>query len=418
MMHQTGSAVIVGGGFIGAACAYFLSQRGWQVTIVEQDEFGMACSHANCGLISPSHVLPLAKPGAVRSTLKMLRTKNSPIYIKPRLDFRLLNWLWRFSRRCNERDMLAGGAARHALLQSSRGLYDGLVRDERLNCEYETRGCLFVYRQLESFDHFSAEDALIQQHFGVVARRLDGDELVNFEPALKPGLAGAWFYEVDAHVRPDRLLSSWKSVLEDHGVKIRERTTARGFVKNDGRTTALKTDGESISADVFIIATGALTPLLEDHLGCKIPIQPGKGYSLTMPRPAQCPTHPMIFPEVKVAVTPFQSGYRLGSTMEFSGYNTSLNQRRLEALKEGAAKYLHEPYCDPVEEQWYGWRPMTYDGVPIISQAPVAKNVFIAAGHNMLGLSMAPATGKLIAELVVGDSPHIDPAPYDVRRFG
>lgn len=416
-MSGSQRAVIVGGGVIGAALAYYLSQRGWAVTIVEQGEFGMGCSHANCGYVSPSHVLPLAMPGAVGKSLKMMWQKNSPIYVKPRLDFRLISWLWKFARRCNRRDMLAGGAARHALLQSSRALYDELIRGERLDCEYETRGCLFPYQDGAKFEHFAAEDALIREHFGVAARRLDGEALVELEPALKPGLAGAWLYEMDAHLRPDRLLSSWQSILQNKGVTIVEHTAARGFAISKDKVHALLTDKEEIPADVFIVATGALTPLLEKHLGCKIPIQPGKGYSITMPRPARCPKFPMIFPEVKVAVTPFQSGYRLGSTMELSGYDTSLNPKRLNALKEGAAKFLHEPYCEPVQEQWYGWRPMTYDGAPIISRAPAAENLFIAAGHNMLGLSMATATGKLVAELVAGDPPHINPAPYDVRRF-
>ncbi len=416
-MTQPNSAVIIGGGVIGTACAYYLSRRGLRVTIVEQGQFAMGASHANCGYVSPSHVLPLAMPGAVRKAMKMMWQKNSPIYVKPRIDFRLMSWLWKFARRCNEKDMLEGGAGRHALLQSSRELFDELIRDESLQCEYETIGCLFAYENAQAFDHFAEEDALIQKHFGVAARRLDGEQLVELEPAMKPNLAGAWLYEMDAHLRPDRLMDSWKTVLEQRGVNILENTTARGFAQEGKRTTSLITDSDPIRADVFIVATGALTPLLEKHLGCKIPIQPGKGYSITMPRPAICPNYPMILPEVKVAVTPFHSGYRLGSTMEFSGYDTTLNPRRLNALKEGAAKFLREPYCKPVEEQWYGWRPMTYDGVPIISRAPVAENIYIAAGHNMLGLSMATATGTLVAELVTGEPPNIDPTPYEVARF-
>ena len=151
--------------------------------------------------------------------------------------------------------------------------------------------------------------------------------------------------------------------------------------------------------------------------GCKVPIQPGKGYSLTMPRPAVCPRIPLIFPETRVAVTPFQSGYRLGSTMEFAGYDDSLRPERLQLLKDGAAGYLQEPYCEPVLEKWFGWRPMTYDSLPIIDRSPTYENVYIAAGHNMLGLSMAPATGKLVAELAGGAAPHVDPTPYRLSRF-
>ena len=135
-----------------------------------------------------------------------------------------------------------------------------------------------------------------------------------------------------------------------------------------------------------------------------------------MPRPAKCPAIPLIFEEHRVAVTPMKSGYRLGSTMEFAGYDTTLKRRRLELLRAGASHYLQEPYAEPVLEEWYGWRPMTYDGKPIIDRSPALDNVFLAAGHNMLGLSMAPATGKLIAELLDGAPPHLDPAPYRLER--
>jgi D-amino-acid dehydrogenase len=148
-----------------------------------------------------------------------------------------------------------------------------------------------------------------------------------------------------------------------------------------------------------------------------VPIQPGKGYSLTMPRPAACPKIPLIFPETRVAVTPFQSGYRLGSTMEFAGYDESIRPQRLQLLKDGVTDYLREPFCDPVQEEWFGWRPMTYDSVPIIDRSPKYENVVIAAGHNMLGLSMATATGKLVAEIIESRAPHIDPGPYRASRF-
>ena len=172
-----------------------------------------------------------------------------------------------------------------------------------------------------------------------------------------------------------------------------------------------------IEASHLVVATGALTPRLAKSIGWSAPIQPGKGYSLTMPRPAVCPEIPMIFPETRVAVTPFDAGYRLGSTMEFAGYDESLNPKRLNLLREGAEPYLIEPFCEPVETTWFGWRPMTWDGVPIIGSCPGRRRVILAAGHNMLGLSMAPSTGKLVAELIEGKQPHVDPRPYSPERF-
>jgi D-amino-acid dehydrogenase len=415
--QRTGHILVVGGGVIGTACAYYLCHSGWTVTVLDQGRFGMGCSHANCGLVCPSHVLPLAAPGAVRTALVGLLQRNAPLSIKPRFDPALWSWLYRFARRCNHHDMMEAGRAIQALLKSSRRLYDELLRDEALDCEWEARGLLFVFLSRSGMEHYAATDKLLSEAFHLPARRLEGDALITLEPALKPGLAGGWLYDTDAHLRPDKLLDSWRRVLAARGVVIREGCSVQSIIREGGRARAVQTAQGDMPADAFVFATGALTPLLSQDLGCPVPIQPGKGYSITMPRPARCPSLPLIFEEHRVAVTPMQSGYRLGSTMEFAGYDSTLNRRRLDLLKEAARHYLHEPFTDPVQEEWFGWRPMTYDGKPIIDRSPALANVLIAAGHNMLGLSMAPATGRLVAELLNHETPHLDPSPYAATRF-
>jgi D-amino-acid dehydrogenase len=413
----SGHAVVVGGGVVGAACAYYLTRDGWSVTLIDRGEFGRGCSHANCGFVSPSHVLPLATPGAVRGALKALFTPNSPLTIRPRFDPNLWSWLYRFARRCNAADMLKAGHAIQALLNSSRELYPEILREEAIDCEWQAGGLIFVFRSRAGMEHYAETDKLLSDTFAMPAKRYDGDALTELEPALKPGLGGGWLYEGDAHLRPDRLMAGWRQALERRGVTVRTNCGLTGFA-GAGRTAraAVTTAGE-IAADAFVVAAGAESPLLSRALGCRLPIQPGKGYSITMPRPARCPTRPMMFEEHRVAVTPMRSGYRLGSTMEFAGYDATLNRRRLELLRTGARLYLHEPYCEPVEEEWFGWRPMTPDSLPVIDRSPAFGNVVIAAGHNMLGLSMAPATGRLVAELLTGRPPHLDPAPYAVSRF-
>jgi D-amino-acid dehydrogenase len=185
----------------------------------------------------------------------------------------------------------------------------------------------------------------------------------------------------------------------------------------DGRLVRrLTTSQGELPADLIVFATGAWTPRLHRLLRQPVAIQPGKGYSLTMPRPRVCPRHPMIFEEHRVAVTPLASAYRVGSTMEFAGYDTSLNPARLKLLTDGAAIYLRDPVAEPILEAWYGWRPMTPDGLPFVGRLPGYDNAWLAAGHGMLGVSMSPATGRLVAELIAGDSPHLDPAPYSVGR--
>jgi len=409
--------IVIGGGVIGAACADFLMRAGRPVTLIERGAFGRGSSHGNCGLVCPSHILPLAEPGMVGKGIKSLFERNSPFAIKPRFDLALWSWLLKFAGRCNERDMIAAGRGIQPLLQSSLVLYRELIERESLDCEFESRGLLFAYRSKKAMEAYSATDRLMSESFHCPARRYDGDAVCELEPALRAGLAGGWYYHDDAHLRPDKLMRAWRRVLEAGGVTIRENCAFRGFRSRNGRVAAADTAGGELPADLFVVAAGAWTPLLNEHLGCRIPIQPGKGYSLTMPRPARCPKVPLIFPETRVAVTPFQSGYRLGSTMEFAGYDESIRPQRLQLLRDGATGYLHEPSCEPVQEEWFGWRPMTYDSLPIIDRSPKYENVIIAAGHNMLGLSMAPATGKLVAELAQGIPPHIDPAPYRAGRF-
>lgn len=417
MMADGKRVLVVGGGVVGAACAYFLSRSGWAVTVLDAGGFGQGCSHANCGFISPSHVLPLASPGALRVALGSLFKRNSPLKVRARLDPALWSWFYHFAKRCNHADMMAAGVAIQALLNSSRRLYQEIIESEGMECEWQTHGMLFVLQTAAGMEHFAHTNKLLSESFNIPAKRFDGAALTEFEPALKPGLAGGWFYEGDAHLRPDKLMSSWEKVLKARGVMIREHCRFESLLRDGARARAARTAAGDIEADAFVFATGALTSLLSRELGCRIPIQPGKGYSITMARPGRCPQHPLIFEEHRVAVTPMDSGYRLGSTMEFAGYDASLRRDRLDLLREGARHYLVEPYGEPVQEEWFGWRPMTYDGKPIIDRSPAWANVLTAAGHNMLGVSMAPATGRLVAELLNEGKPHIDPAPYSVKRF-
>jgi D-amino-acid dehydrogenase len=353
----------------------------------------------------------------VAQGIASLLKKNAPLKIKLRPDPALWSWLIHFALRCNERDMLASARGIQPLLDASLALYEELATTEGIDCEWQHRGLFFVYRSKAAFDAYAPTDRLLSDSFHCPARRYEGDAVLDLEPALKPGLAGGWYYHEDAHLRPDKLMSSWRTRLEASGVEFREHCGFRGFRRRDGRAVAVDSERGDLEADAFVIAAGAWTPKLNDHLGCKIPIQPGKGYSLTMPRPSICPGVPMIFPETRVAVTPFRSGYRLGSTMEFAGYDESIHPGRLQLLRDGAAPFLREPTAEPAERTWFGWRPMTWDGLPIIDRTPALQNVVVAAGHNMLGLSMAPATGKLVAEMLDGRDTFLDVAPYRVGRF-
>jgi D-amino-acid dehydrogenase len=296
-------------------------------------------------------------------------------------------------------------------------LYRQLVAEEGLDCQWQDQGLLMVYKSHQDFDRFSKTAAILNQEFGVTATPFAGDEVATLEPALRRGLAGGWLFPGDAHVRPERLLASLRKLLENHDVKIEEGVSVRALTIQGRRLSSVETSHGPKSADIVVLATGAEAPAFAKPLHCRIPIQPGKGYSLTMPYANDVPRIPMIFEEHHVAVTPFNGFLRIGSTMEFAGYDRSLNPKRLALLMKTAKDHLIDvPHAGTVEK-WAGWRPMIYDGLPCIDRAPGAENVIVAAGNGMIGLATATATGKLAAEIASYSTPHIDPKPYSLSRF-
>ncbi|MFN3148782.1 NAD(P)/FAD-dependent oxidoreductase [Bremerella sp.] len=412
---MSNSTIVIGGGVVGTATAYYLAKAGHEVTIVDQGRHGGACSHANCGYVSPSHVPPIPKPGLIGPTMLSMLSSESPFYIRPRLSPSLWSFLLRFWWNCNEKQMKKAARGKHALLDSSRQLYQELIEGEGLDCNWEKRGLLFVFKDQHHFEEFTEISDWVAEEFGVTSTAYAQGALQNLEPALKDEIAGAWHYPNDAHLRPDRLLSSWKTILENLDVKVLEQHKVTDFLGEDGKLKAIRCGKEELTADRFVVATGSWSPFFNRKLGCTLRIQPGKGYSITMARPTICPKIPMLLEESRVGVTPFDDGYRLGSTMEFGGYDASINTKRLALLKKGASHYLKEPFTDETHEEWYGWRPMTPDDLPYIDFAPKFKNVLITAGHSMLGLSMGTGTGKLAWQLLDGLTPHIDPKPYQLR---
>lgn len=350
--------------------------------------------------------------------LKSLLTPGSAFRVQPRIDPALWSWMWQFAKRCRHEPMIQAAHAIQAMLTSAMREYEQLVHEDQIECEWQKKGLLFAYLHQSAFEEYAKTDRLLSEVFNEPARRLSAEEAVQLEPSLKPNIAGGWLYEHDAHLRPDRLIASMRAQMEAAGGQFVEGQELVGFAGTQRRMDRVRLTKDEIQAEIAVVATGAWAPFLNEQLGIRLPIQPGKGYSITMPRPLNCPQVPMIFPEHRVVATPMNTGYRLGSIMEFAGYDESIRPERLDLLRHGVEHYLTEPYSEPIIETWYGWRPMTYDSVPIIDQAPNWQNVWMAAGHNMLGLSMAPATGRLISELVSEQTTHIDPEPYLLSRFG
>jgi len=376
---------------------------------------GHGSSRGNCGTITPSH-LPLHAPGTVAKALKWMLKRDAPFYVKPTLDPELLGWMLNFARRCNPRDFHHTARVKSELLLRSRERLGALIRDEQLDCEFADSGTLYVWREAQALAA-AHRDYLLLRELGVPVELLDGAALRAKEPALKDGLAGGHWHSGDARLRPDRYVAELARAVRAAGGGIVEHSAVQGFRSEGGRIVAVGTARGEIAADEVLLALGAWSPQIGRQLGLRLPIQPGKGYSITYALPRQAPRIPLVLQERSVCVTAWGSGYRLGSTMEFSGYDSTLNPRRLQALKRGAAEYLEEPEGPSVEEQWYGWRPMTYDDLPIIGRAPGFSNLTLATGHGMLGVSLSAITAQMVTELLTGRTPSLDPLPCSPLRF-
>ena len=407
--------LIIGGGVIGLATALALVEAGRSVRVLEAGTVGCGASHGNCGTITPSHAPPLAAPGVVAQGLRWMFTPDAPLYLKPRLDPTLWAWLWRFAARCNPRDWRQSVRSRSVLLNDSRQRLADWVQRHALDCEFAEDGLDYVFRDPANFDRYAADCAALAE-FDIPTRIMGGQEYLRSEPALKPGVVGAIHFPGDAHLRPDRYVASLARAVSERGGVIEEHCRATSL-RTSEQGAEVETTLGARSGREAVVALGAWSPGLLRSLGLRLPVQPGKGYSITYSRPARVPRRPMVLKDRSVCVTAWDSGFRLGSTMEFSGYDDSLNATRLGALERAAAEFLHEPVGAAVQERWYGWRPMTWDDLPILGRAPRHRHTWLATGHGMLGVSMSAATGQLMADLITGREPAFDPSPYRLERF-
>ncbi|VXB81697.1 Amino acid dehydrogenase [Luteimonas sp. 9C] len=414
-MSARDDVLIVGGGVIGLASGIALLQAGRSVRVLEAGTAGCGSSHGNCGTITPSHAAPLTAPGTVAKALRWMLMPDAPFRVSPRVDPALWRWMLGFAGHCNRTDWLRAMHARSTILEASRDTFPAWLETLGIDCEFEASGVDYVYRDRADFDGFEDEATQLRA-LGVAVERIDGPDYLRQEPALREGVVGAIRFPGDARLRPDRYVAGLAQAFRALGGQLVEHCEVHSIEETGDGVRAATSAGAFAGRDL-LLATGAWSPLLAKSLRLRVPVQPGKGYSITYSRPAIAPRRPMVLHERSVCVTVWDSGFRLGSTMEFSGYDRSLNRVRLDALERSAREYLIEPVGPVREEEWYGWRPVSVDDVPILGRAPGHRHLWLATGHGMLGVSMSVATGHLMSDLICGRAPRFDPAPYAPARF-
>jgi D-amino-acid dehydrogenase len=407
---------VIGGGVIGVCSACYLAQRGVKVLLLEKGEVASGCSYGNGGLIVPSHAVPLASPGALGNGLRWMLDDESPFYIKPRLDVNLIRWLVRFVLASRREEMLRVLPAMRDLLMASRGLYGELSQHGGFDFGFEGNGSLYVF-VTEAGLNEGVEESHMLERFEIPSRVMNGAEVHDLEPALLPGVVGGVYFPRDGHIDPFRFVSGLAEKAKELGAEIRTGTEVLGFETINGRVKTVRTTRGDVHAKQVVLAAGSWSPAIARTLKLNIPIQAAKGYSLTFEKPEISPKVSLLFGEVPVVVNPLGDRIRLAGTLELAGMDFSINMRRVEAIRRAAERYLPGLAQARLLEIWRGLRPCTPDGLPIISRSPSFRNLIVAAGHAMLGMSLGPVTGKLVSQLICDEKTDVDISPLEMSRF-
>ncbi|HHP7241308.1 MAG TPA: NAD(P)/FAD-dependent oxidoreductase [Cyclobacteriaceae bacterium] len=394
--------VIAGGGIIGLFCAYYLNKDGYEVEIIDKGSNMVPASSGNCGLITPSHIPPLNQFSTIYQGLKWLNKKDAPLKIKPQLSSSFLLWMVQFTWYANIFSFNKNSQKRHEYLDLSWRLYHELFNEEGFDAGFNTTdGILYVCKSEKALKGVEEEAHLLSDNYGLNPEYLNYEALRKLEPNLNRKIIGGYWYNMDGWLNPATLITNLKDHLIAHGVSFR-KDVITNINSNKTIIKGFSSEREEYKGDYYLVATGALAPQLLKNINISLPIIPGKGYNLTTQSSiVHQPMRPIHMVERKVVATPWKNGFRLGSTMELSGYDISLNKIRLDALKRASQEYLNIDVYNNVEwEPWAGWRPMKSNGVPVVEKNKKYTNLVIAAGHSMLGLSMAPATGYMVSKII------------------
>jgi len=404
MTEQKRHILIIGGGLIGFSCAYFLRKRGHSVTVLDRGKpDSQSCSTHNAGMIVPSHFIPLAAPGMIQLGLKWMFNPESPFYIKPRADLDLAKWCWKFYRASSRERCEMAMPVMRDLLVRSRELFDQLAQPEELGFELRDRGLLMLCKEQKTLDH-EAEVARKANALDVEARVLDWKELANLDPGAAMDVVGGVHFPGDGFLIPDRFLERLRARVIAMGGEVLWETPVGNFNLDGQRLRTAASNGMEFRADEFVIAGGAWSTGIANRLGIDLPMQAGKGYSVTLTDPPALPQVCSILTEARVAVTPMGGALRVGGTMEITGLDESINKRRVNGITKSLPQYYPDfsPEMFDGLPVWNGLRPCSPDGMPYIGRTARFENLTIATGHAMLGLSLAPITGLMVADTIGG----------------
>lgn len=417
---MTRRVLIIGGGVIGLCTAYHCAQRGFAVTVLEQKpEQRDGCSFGNAGMVVPSHFVPLAAPGAVALALKWMWDPMSPFYLKPRWSWDLFGWSWRFWRAANAEHVRRAAPLLRDLSLASRAGYEELAGALGNIFGFVKNGLLMLCKEAHTLEE-EAKTAELARQLGIPAEVLDAKQTAARDPEVRMDVAGSVYFPLDCHLVPDRFLAGLEKRLHELGVQFLWNTPVVGWQRTGKNIAVACSSRGEHEADEFVLCGGVWSQNLTRELGLRLPLQAGKGYSLTLPRPRQLPQICAIFSEARVAVTPMAGTLRFGGTMEIAGLDEDINPARVRGIINAVPKYYPDFRPEDFDgiPPWRGLRPCAPDGLPFIGRTAKFANLSVAAGHAMMGMSLGPVTGRLLAEILSGEKPAWDIRQLSPDRYG
>ena len=409
LKHVSKHVVIVGGGIIGLSIAYYCSRKGHRVTLIERGGPNRdGCSFVNAGMVVPSHVVPLASPGMVQLGLRWMWNPESPFYVKPRWSADLISWGWKFHRAATQAHVDRAAPILRDLHFASRDCYKEWAALWNNDFHLAERGMLMLCNTEHGLEE-ETKAADYARGLGIAAEVLTPSATAEIEPNLRMAIVGSVYFPADSHLAPGRLMAALAREVERAGVQVSYGTGVNGWRARGDRIEAVRTDrrdGAELSADEYVVCGGIWSQKIVHDLGIRIPMQAGKGYSLTMESPASLPHVCSILSEARVAVTPMDGALRFAGTMELTDIDEDINAARVRGIVNSVAWYFPDVSRAHLEQATVrsGLRPCSPDGLPYVGRVSRFANLSVAAGHAMMGISLGPITGKLIAE-ILSDEP-------------
>jgi D-amino-acid dehydrogenase len=410
--------VVIGGGVVGLCCAYELSRAGSEVVILERNELGQGASLGNTGWVCPSFSYPLPAPGIIREGLRGMLHGGGPLAIRPTLDPTFLRWLIGFRRSATRERWERGARALIALNRRTLELFDSYA-EAGVEFEMHRSGLLLVATTpvgLHSYASIFRD--LRALGFEGDSVELGPGEAKELEPSLATaGLAGGVHALVDRYVRPESLTAGLAQKLAAAGVTVREGSGVEGLERANGGVRVLTTEGDLV-ADRVVVAVGASSPPLLARLGITFPLVGARGYSFTFAGGALRPSHALYLAEAKVGISAYSDSVRIAGVFELGQSSDEPHAGRIRAMLTTVEPYFEawSPASEAAVLQWAGLRPVTADGLPLIGRAPALENAYVATGHGMLGVTLAPATAAVLTPLVLEGRAAPELAPFDPAR--